>query len=204
MIYWNTPKIIISFYTRYIWHFSRKDKAIYLSFDDGPTPGVTEKVLDILDFYNAKATFFVLGRNVERHPELIKLILERGHAVGNHTYSHLKGWKTPTKMYIHDSNLAGNFISTNLFRPPYGRITKKQAAYLLKFYKIIMWDVLTHDYNKYLPVKMILQNIIRSTKNGSIVVFHDSAKASDKMLYVLPNFLEYFKKNEYEFKKIEI
>lgn len=203
MIYWGMPRFIMRFYKNLEWHGDRSEKSIYLTFDDGPTPDVTDEVLKILDRYNARATFFCLGRNVERHPELFNEIKTRGHSVGNHTYSHLEGWKTSVKTYIQDANLAKMFIETKLFRPPYGRFGKTQSRYLRQNYRIIMWDVLSHDYNHSLPKKISLRNIIRSTKPGSIVVFHDSLKAAKSMLYILPRYLEYFARKGYTFKKIE-
>jgi peptidoglycan-N-acetylglucosamine deacetylase len=203
MIYWNTPKFIIRLFKHLVWHFNRSEKVIYLTFDDGPTPGITDQVLDLLDEYNAKASFFCLGRNVERHSEVYNEILKRGHTVGNHTYSHLKGWRTPTKEYIHDTRLAAVQIKSKLFRPPYGRIRNIQVKLLHKEYRIIMWDVLSHDYNQRLPQKICLRSVIRSTRNGSIVVFHDSQKASKNMLYVLPRFLKHFADKGYKFSKIE-
>lgn len=203
MIYWGTPRFVMKFFKNFTWHGNRSEKIIHLTFDDGPTPEITEKVLDILDTFNAKATFFCLGRNVDRHPELYELILQRGHSVGNHTYSHLKGWKTSLKTYIQDAHLARQFIDSNIFRPPYGRIKSSQARYLGKEFKMIMWDVLTHDYNQRLPRKMCLRNAIRNTRNGSIVVFHDSVKASENLFYVLPLFLKHFTAEGFKFEKIQ-
>lgn len=203
MIYWNTSNIVQRIFKNFEWRGNPSQKVIHLTFDDGPTPEVTNRALDILDTFHAKATFFCLGRNVDRHRELFKEILERGHAVGNHSYSHLKGWRTPAKMYIHDANLARKYIDTHLFRPPYGRITRLQVRYLRKFYRLIMWDVLTHDYNRRLSPEKCLQRAIRNTKNGSIVVFHDSVKASRNMLYILPRYIEHFTKLGFRFEKIE-
>lgn len=203
MIYWGTPRFIMKWFKNLEWHQSRTEKAIYITFDDGPTPDLTLKVLDILEAFDAKATFFCLGRNVERHPEIFREIIDRGHAAGNHTYSHLKGWKNSTKTYIQDVNLAQLLIQSKLFRPPYGRFRRPQSRYLARYYRIIMWDVLSHDYNQSIPKKMCLRNVIRSTRKGSIVVFHDSLKASDTMLYVLPKFLEHFKQKGFTFRKIE-
>lgn len=201
-MYWKTPLLIEKYFDNYIWHGDRKRKVIHLTFDDGPTPIVTHKVLDILSDFEAKATFFCLGRNVDRHPELFQLILNNGHAVGNHSYSHLKGWSTPAKMYFHDANLAKKYIQSKLFRPPYGRITRLQSKYIRKDYKIIMWDVLSHDYNMKIPEKMCLRNAIRHTKNGSYIVFHDSLKASKNLLYTLPRYIDHFKEKGYTFESI--
>jgi peptidoglycan/xylan/chitin deacetylase (PgdA/CDA1 family) len=203
MIYWGTPRFIMKFFKNFTWHGDRSEKTIYLTFDDGPTPEITEKVLAILEQFGAKATFFCLGRNVDRHPDLYEMIVQHGHSVGNHTYSHLKGWKTPLKSYILDAQLARQFIKTDIFRPPYGRITAAQARFLGKEFRMIMWDVLTHDYNQHLPKKMCLRNAIRSSRNGTIIVFHDSLKASENMFFVLPRFLEYFTGKGFKFAKIE-
>ncbi|MBN1116058.1 MAG: polysaccharide deacetylase family protein [Bacteroidales bacterium] len=202
-MYWATPLFIIRLYKSLIWHGKRDKKVIYLTFDDGPTPLITKKVLDILDGFGAKATFFCLGRNVERNPELCIEILNKGHTIGNHSYSHLKGWRTPVKEYVRDVELAAQLIDSKLFRPPYGRIRQLQSKILIKRYRIIMWDVLSHDYNQKLPAKMCLRNVIRSTKNGSIVVFHDSVKASKNLFEVLPKFLEHFINVGYSFKPIQ-
>ncbi|MBN2487232.1 MAG: polysaccharide deacetylase family protein [Bacteroidales bacterium] len=204
MIYWGTPRFVMRFLKNFMWHGDRNKKTIYLTFDDGPTPGITEQVLDILGRYEARATFFCLGRNADRHPGLLAQITSRGHAIGNHTYSHLKGWKTSLKTYIQDTFLARQHIESALFRPPYGRITSAQAKYIGKDYRLVMWDVLTHDYNQRIPKRMCLRNVIRSTKNGSIVVFHDSIKASGNMLYVLPRFIEHFSSKGYKFERIEL
>lgn len=201
-MYWKTPIFFEKIYSNFEWHGDRSKKTIYLTFDDGPTPVITDEVLNLLDKYDAKATFFCLGRNVDRHRDLFGSIISKGHAVGNHSYSHLKGWSTPAKAYFHDANLAQKYINSKLFRPPYGRITKLQSQYIRKEFRIIMWDVLSHDYNQRIPKKMCLRNIIRCTKNGSIVVFHDSVKASGNMLYALPRYIEHFKEKGYIFESI--
>ncbi len=201
-MYWKTPTFVKKIFKGFEWHGDRSKKTIYLTFDDGPTPEITEEVLELLDKYDAKATFFCLGRNVDRHRDIFDKIVEKGHAVGNHSYSHLKGWRTPTKMYLHDVNLAQKYIKSKLFRPPYGRIKKIQSLYIKKDFRIIMWDVLSHDYYRKIPAKMGLRNIIRCTKNGSIVVFHDSVKASPNMLYALPRYIEHFKEKGYTFESI--
>lgn len=202
MFYWKIPKFVERIYKDYEWHGDRSKKTLYLTFDDGPTPEITHKVLDILTQFDAKATFFCLGRNVDRHREIFNAIIENGHKTGNHSYSHLKGWRTPAKMYFHDANLAQKYIKSNLYRPPYGRITGLQAKYLLKDFRIIMWDVLSHDYNRRIPEKMCLKYVVNSTENGSIVVFHDSVKASRNLLYVLPRYIEFFKEKGYTFESI--
>ncbi|MBN2668882.1 MAG: polysaccharide deacetylase family protein [Bacteroidales bacterium] len=174
------------------WNFKSLND-VFLTFDDGPTPNVTLEVLDILEFYDVIATFFVIGRNVERHPEIYEKIIQRGMQVGNHTYSHLNGWKTDTSVYINDTKLAGQMIDSNLFRPPYGKIRAVQAVPLYKNYNLIMWDVLTKDYNPNTVPEQCFENVKKYTKNGSIIVFHDSVKAYDNMIYALPRSIEYLK-----------
>ncbi|MBA7522260.1 Peptidoglycan-N-acetylglucosamine deacetylase [subsurface metagenome] len=190
------------FYPSLIWDIKNTEKKIFLTFDDGPTPEITEEVLDILKQKNASGTFFCLGRNVERHPEVYNKIICEGHAVGNHTYSHLKGWKSENKDYYTDIELAGNLIESNLFRPPYGQISRSQIQYLRKRYKIIMWEVMSHDYEKRLSRELSLRALLRYSKEGSIVVFHDSEKAIEKLRYILPRFLEHFSEKGYKFEVI--
>ncbi len=202
-MYWKTPYIVRKLFKRQLWNFSRSEKVIYLTFDDGPTPEVTERVLSILNQYKAKATFFCLGRNVDRNPEIYKQIIAAGHRTGNHTYSHLRGWRTPVKGYMHDINLAKKYIKSDLFRPPYGRIRDIQTRLVSKEYRIIMWEVLSHDYNNKLPENWCLKHTIKNTRNGSIVVFHDSVKASKNLFHTLPTYLEHFTKLGYSFKCIE-
>lgn len=188
-----------------IWRFKGQEKEdqnhVYLTFDDGPTPGVTTWVLDTLRHYEAKGTFFCLGKNVEKHPDVYKQIIEEGHAVGNHTYSHLKGWQMDNTEYFNDIELAGNFISSNLFRPPYGRFKTSQIKYLSDHYQIVMWDVLSQDYNTTVSPDKVLTNVMENVRGGSIVVFHDSVKAEPNLSYVLPRMLDSLSER-YEFRKI--
>ncbi len=202
MIYWGVPNFITRLLKLYHWHGSRSQKVIYITFDDGPTPEITDKVLEILDHFSAKATFFCVGRNVDRHRDLYKKILSKGHKTGNHTYSHLKGWRSYAKTYIQDVELAAKYIQSDLFRPPYGRIKRIQSKYLQKHFRLIMWDVLTHDYNQKLSPKISLKYSIKNTRNGSIVVFHDSIKSSENLFYILPKYLEYFSNMGFKFKPI--
>ena len=185
-----------------LWRFSSREsnqeKHIYLTFDDGPTPDVTPWVLDRLQDYNAKGTFFCLGRNVERFPDIYQQIVDEGHTVGNHTYSHLKGSQTSNTEYIDDIQLAGTNINSTLFRPPYGRFRKSQIRELQKDYKIVMWDVLSQDYDQKINPEKCLSNIEENIRPGSIVVFHDSLKARDNLFYALPMMLEKYSK-DYQF-----
>ncbi|MBN1597453.1 MAG: polysaccharide deacetylase family protein [Bacteroidales bacterium] len=189
-------------YPTVIWDRRADGKKLYITFDDGPTPGVTEKVLDLLDEFNAKATFFCLGRNAERHPDLFEEIKKRGHTVGNHTYSHLKGWNTDDETYYDDTELADHIIGSRLFRPPYGRIKKSQIKILQAKYKIILWEIMSHDYEPRLSEKICLKAVLRFSREGSILVFHDSLKASGKVLYVLPKLMAKFAEKGFTFEAI--
>ena len=202
MVSLRTPYLIKRIYYSLIWDLHNGEREIYLTFDDGPNPSVTPRVLDILDSYNAKATFFCIGRNVERYPAIYDQILSRGHAVGNHTYSHLKGWEISNSEYYADIELAGRLIKSNLFRPPYGKIKRSQLKYLRHHYNIIMWDIMSMDFNEKLSNEKCLSVLKKNMRPGSIVVFHDSVKASEKMFYALPNTIELLQRNDYGFKKI--
>ena len=199
----KTPVIFHKLYPGLLWQMPENEKVIYLTFDDGPTPGVTDRLLDNLEQYNAKATFFCTGRNVERAPELYQKIILYGHAVGNHTYSHLKGWKTPNREYFEDIELASHYIKSDLYRPPYGRITRSQLAYLKKSYKIIMWDVMSRDYNVKLSTPRVLDIVDKNLRPGSIIVFHDSLKSKEKIEYIIPVILEKFSSLGFTFASIK-
>jgi peptidoglycan/xylan/chitin deacetylase (PgdA/CDA1 family) len=161
-------------------------------------------VLNQLDIYNAKATFFCIGRNVDKHPDIYKKIKEKGHAIGNHTYSHLKGWTVSTKEYIDDVELASHHINTKLFRPPYGKIKPSQIKNLKNSgYKLFMWDVLSEDYNQDISAGKCLQNVVDYTRNGSIIVFHDSLKASSNLKKVLPEILKKYTERGFIFQKLK-
>ena len=197
----NIPWWLKMAYPKRVWNFSRNERKIYLSFDDGPHPVATPFVLDLLAKYQARATFFCIGKNVELYPDIYARILREGHSVGNHTQNHLNGWKTPDVTYLENISLARNHIKSSLFRPPYGRLRTAQARKLAD-YRIIMWDVLSGDFDKSLTVEDCTRNVIRHTNNGSIVVFHDSEKAWPIMNNVLPVVLEHFKKEGFEFAAI--
>jgi len=164
---------------------------VYLTFDDGPTPQITEKVLNILESFNVKGTFFCIARNAERHPEIYSKILDAGMAVGNHTYSHLNGWVNKKSTYVNDVLLATEQIKSSLFRPPYGKIRNVQARIISKNFKIIMWDVLSKDYAYKTTPQQCFDNVKKYSKAGSIVVFHDSVKAFPKLEYALPKSIEF-------------
>jgi len=196
------PEIITRLMPRVTWGFYGELKKVFLSFDDGPTPDVTPWVLERLKEHHAKATFFCLGRNVDHNPEIYWQILSEGHSVGNHTYSHLKGYGTRNQQYFDDIELARNLIDSELFRPPYGRILSSQITGILKTYRIIMWDVLSYDYNRRVSGDTIIRNVTRNVRSGSIIVFHDSAKARKNLYHALPGVLEYLEKEGYEMNAI--
>lgn len=193
------PRFLRPFWVNVVWRKNPSLKVIYLTFDDGPVPEVTPQVLDILDKYDVKATFFSVGENVNKHPETYNEILRRGHKTGNHTYNHLKGFSATVDEYVENVSKAAEYIDSTLFRPPYGRITFKQKKALESDYQIIMWDIITHDYNRKLSPKTIMNTIKRYSRNGSIVVFHDSIKAKENVLKVLPQAIDYWKNEGYEF-----
>ncbi len=227
------PVVAKKMFPNYAWDIAATDKTIYLTFDDGPTPEITNWTLKILKSFDAKATFFCIGNNVEKHPNIFQNILKEGHAIGNHTYNHIKGWKTKTEDYIKNIELCESVFKSqychtersrsvktqkiidyqiqnseyriqNYFRPPYGQITPKQGKKLIELgYKIIMWDILSFDWDKNVTKETCLNNVISKTTKGSIIVFHDSVKASKNMQYALPKVLEYFSKLGYSFKAID-
>lgn len=191
------PRILRPFFGKTIWRKTPSEKVIYLTFDDGPVPEVTPQVLDILDTYGWKATFFCVGENVQKHPELYNEILLRGHKTGNHSFNHLKGFNYSTEEYTANIKKAAKYIDSNLFRPPYGRITRKQIKALQSDYQVIMWDVITHDYNKNLSNDEVFRNVTKHLRKGSIVVFHDSIKAKEHVLTVLPKAIEFWNEKGY-------
>jgi len=178
------------------------ERIIYLTFDDGPIPEVTPIVLDILKERNIKATFFCVGDNVKKYPEVFAQVLNAGHVVGNHTFHHLNGWKTPPAEYYEDMMRCDEFFRTNLFRPPYGRFSLSQYFLLRKKYRIILWSVLSGDYRSSNSKEKCLSTVLNHTESGSIVVFHDSLKAKDNMLFTLPRFLDHFLAEGYRFETI--
>ncbi|MEN8158102.1 MAG: polysaccharide deacetylase family protein [Bacteroidota bacterium] len=202
MLIARPPSLLTRIFTRMTWNFYGDHRDVFLTFDDGPTPGVTPWVVERLEEAGAKATFFCLGRNVDKHPQLLKQILSAGHTVGNHSYSHLKGFRASVKHYMEDIHLAANLIDSKLFRPPYGRILPRQTKAVAEQYKIIMWDVLSRDYNTHLSGERVLQNVIRSVRPGSIIVFHDSDRASDNLYHALPRTLDFLREKGFNMKAI--
>jgi peptidoglycan-N-acetylglucosamine deacetylase len=187
-----------------IWKMPATSKpTVYLSFDDGPHPVATPFVLNQLEAYDAKATFFCIGKCVDEHPQLFQAVQQAGHSVGNHTHNHLNGWKTSADEYVSDISKAGRLIPGTGFRPPYGRITRTQAARLYNEgspWKIYMWTVLSGDFDTKLSPERCLANVLDNLKPGAIVVFHDSAKAWERMRYALPFVLDYCKAQGWDMK----
>ena len=203
----KTPGWLKKIYDSYVWSIPESDKILYLTFDDGPHPEATPFVLKELKKHNALATFFCIGKNVVSYPAIYKQIINEGHSVGNHTYNHLNGWKTGNDDYLKDIALASHEIDSNLFRPPYGRITSFQAKNLRsamngKEPKVIMWDVLSGDFDIDCTPQQCLSNVLLATVSGSIIIFHDSEKAFPNLAYTLPRILNYFSEKGYLFKSL--
>jgi peptidoglycan-N-acetylglucosamine deacetylase len=198
----KTPWLVKKLYPALTWNKDREERCIYLTFDDGPIPIVTPFVLKTLETYQAKATFFCIGDNVQKHPEIYQMVVDGGHSIGNHTFNHLKGWDVQNNTYVENVIKCDGLLHTHLFRPPYGRIKKSQVK-MLKAYKpnmeIIMWDVLSGDFDVELEPEKCLKKIKQHAENGSIVVFHDSLKAFPRLEYALPRALQYWSKQGYRF-----
>lgn len=208
-IWFQCPTWLQRLYGGVTWRGDKKNKCVYLTFDDGPVPEVTPQVLDLLDKYSVKATFFWVGENVYRYPDLACEVCRRGHRIGCHTFNHLSGWRTPFEQYTLNCGLCEETIANvlgaawdnhHLFRPPYGRITQRQKRWLKKHFHIIFWDIITHDYNTvaYTP-KMVEQIVKRCVRNGSIILFHDSKKSAPNTLEALPKVIEWLQAEGYEF-----
>jgi peptidoglycan/xylan/chitin deacetylase (PgdA/CDA1 family) len=217
----KTPKFVHRLFPKRVWAFPNSKNSIYLTFDDGPIPEVTPWVIEVLKQYKAKATFFCIGDNVNKYPKVFQQLIEERHSIGNHTFDHLNGWKTKTEDYInncekceHTLNLVQNDKSTirnqqsetnNLFRPPFGKLTVRQSKKLRKKgYHIIMWDVLSADFDTKISNEKCLENVLKNIQPGSIVVFHDSLKSNEKIRYVLPKVLDYLKINNINCESIKL
>lgn len=200
----NPPKFIKKLFPNSIWSLPNDRGEVYLTFDDGPRPEVTPWVLDQLDKFNAKATFFCIGKNVEMFPELFNTIMEKGHAVGNHSYSHVKGWGMKTGDYLRDVDIAGDLIKSNLFRPPYARIGPNQSRMVAERYHQIMWTIVSRDYSRRLSGEGCIKNVVPYIESGAIIAFHDSIKCSANLFYALPAVLEAIYEKGLHSAKIEL
>lgn len=210
MIWAKAHWIIKKLFSNYVWEIPNNENKIYLTFDDGPTPEITEWALSQLKEYNAKATFFCIGDNIRKYPEIFQKVLNEGHSIGNHTFNHLNGWKTSTSEYIENANRCdketrnSKLETRNLFRPPYGKIKPSQSRILRKLgYKIIMWDIISYDFDATISKEQCLDNVLKNVKSGSIIVFHDSKKAFANLEYTLPRTLKFLKEKGYVCDKID-
>ncbi|MDP1728156.1 MAG: polysaccharide deacetylase family protein [Bacteroidota bacterium] len=201
MFSYTIPQLLQIVAKSYTWKVKTRDKKLFLTFDDGPHPNITLWVMAQLAEYNARATFFCVGENVKKYPETYKELLKMKHAVGNHTYHHIKGWNTPDDDYLEDIHMASKFIHSPLFRPPYGRILPSQTKKLLSNYQVIMWNYLSGDFDENLNREKSLQ-VMKRAEPGSIMVFHDSEKAFENLQYLLPKILAYFSEQGYTFESI--
>lgn len=195
----KTPQVIQNLFPNFTWRIPSTEKVLYLTFDDGPVPEITPWVLEQLAAYNAKATFFCVGDNIRKHQEVFNQVKAAGHSVGNHTFNHLNGWATDNLSYFHNIRHSARMVDSVLFRPPYGRIKPKQAQFLQRHYRIVMWDVLSGDFDPNITESQCLDNVINNAGPGSIVVFHDSVKAEDKLKFAFPQVLEHFASLGYSF-----
>jgi peptidoglycan/xylan/chitin deacetylase (PgdA/CDA1 family) len=201
----KSPLLLKWYYPSLLWNKTRSEKTIYLTFDDGPIPDVTEFVLNTLKSFEAKATFFCIGDNIVKYPAIFNRTKAEGHLIGNHTFNHLKGWKTEDTIYLDNFEKCQHLTQSDLFRPPYGRVKKSQIKLLRSRnpgLNIVMWDVLSGDFDVNLTPESCFNNVIRHTESGSIVVFHDSIKAFERLEYTLPKVLSHFQKKGYQFKTL--
>lgn len=204
MLIEQPPHLYRILFPNAVWRIENPaQKTVYLTFDDGPIPEVTPWVLDVLNRYAVKATFFCVGDNVRKHPDIYRQVIENGHRVGNHTFNHWQGWKHSTKRFLHNTSLAKELIDSHLFRPPHGHIPTNQCKKLQDAgYRIIMWDVVTRDYSRYMSPEQVLQNVKHYTRDGSIIVFHDSLKAEKNLRYALPKAIKWLLEKGYRFELI--
>lgn len=198
------PTFVQRIFSKYTFSIPTTEKVLYLTFDDGPIPEVTPWVLEQLAAYSAKATFFVIGKNVEENPTIFQQVIKEGHSIGNHTFNHFNGWKTDNQIYFENVEQCAAIVDSTLFRPPYGKLKPSQAKHLRQQYRIVLWDVLSGDFDKNISSKQCLDNVLRQAKNGSIIVFHDSLKAEKHLRFVLPKVLAYFREQEFVFKAIKL
>jgi peptidoglycan-N-acetylglucosamine deacetylase len=198
----HTPRLLQALMPTYMWRVPTREKMLYLTFDDGPIPEVTPWVLDTLAQYDARGTFFCVGANVERHASLFQRIKKEGHATGNHTYNHLNGWETDNAQYFQNIRKCARLVDSLLFRPPYGRLTPTQRLFLDRHYQIVMWDVLSGDFDPSITPQQCLDNVLEHARPGSIIVLHDSLKAEERLRYALPRILEQFTEQGYRFEAL--
>ena len=198
----KTPRLLRAIAQDFVWRITTEKQEVFLTFDDGPTPVITEKVLDILNQFEAKATFFCIGKNAHNHPQILDRILKEGHSIGNHTQTHRKGWKTGYAQYLRDVLQAKQNLNTPLFRPPYGQITRSQTRALKNHFHLIMWDILSGDFDPMMSVEQCVDIVSQRSQPGSIVVFHDSMKASPILLQSLPIILKNLKEKGFTFSSI--
>ena len=190
-------------YPRALWRMDRHERAVYLTFDDGPIPEATPFILDVLKEHGVKATFFMVGDNVRKYPDLYQRVLDEGHQVGNHTHNHISGLRRSLHEYSYNVEKANAYIKSNLFRPPHGWMRIPQYALLRRKYKVVMWDLVTRDYSKWMTAENVISNVKRYARNGSIITFHDSVKSIDKLRTALPESIKWLKEQGYEFKPSE-
>ena len=198
----HTPGFIQNLFPNFIWRVDTEEKTLYLTFDDGPIPDVTPWVVDQLNAYDAKATFFCVGDNVRKYPDVFNYVRENGHATGNHTFNHLSGWANENVPYFHNVRQCAQLVNSDLFRPPYGRMKPRQVQFLQRHYKIIMWDVLSGDFDPGIDGDQCFRNVMHNARPGSIIVFHDSLKSREVLHEALPRTLEYFTALGYRFDPI--
>lgn len=199
----QVPGFVRNLFPKALWRMNPDEKAVYLTFDDGPIPVITPWVVDLLEHYNIKATFFMVGDNVRKHPQEYNLVVEAGHRVGNHTFNHLKGLFTKTDEYIENVEKANALIHSDLFRPPHGMLRRSQYKELCKRYRFVMWDLVTRDYSKRLCGEDVLDNVKKLVRNGSIITFHDSLRSENNLKYALPRAIEWLLEQGYTFKVFE-
>ncbi len=205
MIIEQPPKFFRKIYSDALFRMNAEEKTIYLTFDDGPDPKITPWVLDVLARYNVKATFFMVGDNVRKHHSIYQRVVDAGHYVGNHTFNHIKGFEHSTKSYMENTALCNEYVHSTIFRPPHGHMTMRQYRQLKKKYHIIMWDVVTRDYNtKQLRWPQVLAYVMKYTRNGSIITFHDSIKSWANLEPVLPKAIEFLLEEGYTFKTLDL
>lgn len=199
----KTPPFIKTLFSDFIWHVETEDKEVFLTFDDGPIPELTPWVLDVLKEFDFKATFFCVGDNVRKYPEIFERLIDEGHSIGNHTYNHLNGWLTDQESYIKNIQKCDQVMETDLFRPPYGKMRLSQSSIIKTEKTIVMWDILSGDFDQNITKEKCLNNVIENYVAGSIIVFHDNIKAEVNLRYVLPKFLEHLSEHGFKAQNLD-